>query len=486
MGLRVALLNPSFIYQTPHLQMTEPLGILYLASYLRSYSTHQVTVVDSIDSGHVRKLGPGRYLYGLTEEEMLARLAVIRPDVIGITCLFSRKKDDFYAAARAIKVRFPDVRLVAGGTYPSLFPEEVIASGLFAYAVIGEGEESFTALLDAMAAGVTPEGMDGLAYAEGKEIRVVPKENYIHNLDAIPFPARDLIRYERYRDSKSVLHGLGLKRSASILTSRSCPNRCNFCSMFKIHGGKWRSRSATNVVEEIKELKERYAIEHLFIMDDNLTFNKPRMLEICSLLTEANLGIRWNTPNGIAIRNLDKPVLTAMKKAGCTSICVAIETGDEDLRNTVIGKHLKDDKIREVTEAARELGLFVVAFYIIGMPGETEEKFAKTLEQLRTLPLNGAAAAFANPLPGTRLFEDCQKFGYTILRCDSDDNIFYRPYIVTQEFTEDELIQREKRFYRTFMRAKFFTILKDALLMRNGLLYPPFLMRILRDRLLRN
>ena len=175
-----------------------------------------------------------------------------------------------------------------------------------------------------------------------------------------------------------------------------------------------------------------------------------------------------------------------MKAAGCKNICIAIESGDEELRNDVIGKRLSNRKIKEVTNLSARLGIHTTAFYIIGMPGETEERFERTLDQIRTLPLNGVAAAFANPMPGTRLYEQCIKNKWTILQADEEkDNVLYKPYIVTEDFSEKDLILREKRFYKTFIRSKFFTILKDALLLRNGLLRPSFLLRIVKDRLRR-
>jgi hypothetical protein len=102
------------------------------------------------------------------------------------------------------------------------------------------------------------------------------------------------------------------------------------------------------------------------------------------------------------------------------------------------------------------------------------------------LPLNGVAAAFANPLPGTKLYQDCIDNGWSLLGRDAvRDNALYEPFIITEDFSEKELTRREKEFYHTFIRNKFFTIVKDTLLMRNLLLYPPFLMRIVKDRLFR-
>jgi magnesium-protoporphyrin IX monomethyl ester (oxidative) cyclase len=485
--MKLLLVNPPVTYQTPWLQVTEPLGLLYLASYVREFSGHTVGILDCLANKLVTKIGENLYWYGLTRETLFREIEKFQPDIIGITCMFSKKKDDFLQLAQNIRHRFPGVILVAGGTYPSLFPVETIDTGLIDYCVIGEGERTLVDLLNALSD--LPDSLpaiEGLAFLKGDEVVVTPKTAYIKELDQIPFPARDLIDYEAYVARKSVLHGLGLKRSASILTSRSCPNRCNFCSMYKIHGQRWRCRSPENVVEEIIHLKQRYNVKDLFIMDDNFTFSKKRIMEICETIRRSNIRIRWNTPNGISINTLDKEVLSAMKAAGCKGICVAIESGDEELRNKVIGKRLTDQKIETVIKIASEIGIFVTAFYIIGMPGETEEKFEKTLQQLKTLPLNGAAAAFANPLPGTKLYEDCINNNWTIL--DSDENhrnILYKPFIVTNDFSESDLMTREKRFYRTFVRAKLFTLMKDTILLRNGLLYPPFLMRILRDRLLR-
>lgn len=487
--MKVLLVNPPCTYQTPWLQITEPLGVLYLAGYLREYSSHEIAIVDCLDNHSINKIDKRLYWYGLTYEEMIKEISSFAPDVIGVTCMFSKKKDDFLDCLRAIKSHFPVTKIIAGGTYPSLFPEEVIQTGLVDYCVIGEGEKTFHRLLDILEKedGI-PADLDGIAFIEDDKFILNQKLEYIEDLDRIPFPARDLINYEAYITRKSVLHGLGLRRSASILTSRSCPNRCNFCSMYRIHGPRWRGRSAENILAEIIHLVKEFGVRDLFVMDDNFTFKRDRIVAICSGIIQAGLRIHWNTPNGISINTLDRELLDLMKKCGCKSICVAIETGDEELRNKVIGKRLNNSKIEEVVCNAAKLGIFVTAFYIIGMPGETRDKFEKTLHQIVSLPLNGVAAAFANPLPGTKLYQDCIENNWRLLECDASQyhNILYKPFIVTNDFSEEELIRREKEFYRAFMWSKFFTIIKDTLLMRNLLLYPPFLMRIVKDRLFRS
>jgi magnesium-protoporphyrin IX monomethyl ester (oxidative) cyclase len=219
-------------------------------------------------------------------------------------------------------------------------------------------------------------------------------------------------------------------------------------------------------------------------MDDNFTFKKDRVMEICDLILQAGLKIKWNTPNGVSIKTLDKELLMAMKASGCKSIGIAIESGDEELRNKVIGKRFSDDNIVRIVKYARELGIFTTAFYIIGMPGETEERFQKTLKQLKELPLNAVSAGFAIPLPGTKLYQDCIDNNWKVLDHDNGkDNVLYKPYIITNDFSEKDLLLREKRFYRTFLRYKFLTIVKDTLSFRNKLLHFPYLMRILSERL---
>ncbi len=243
--MRVILINPPFTYNTPWMQVTEPLGILYLASYLREYTNHKIDVLDCLANRLITRTERDTFWYGLSIDDMLSEIERFSPDVVGISCMFSRKKDVFLSCSREIKARFPNVIVVAGGTYPSLFPEEVVASGFIDYCVIGEGESSLMRLLGALQNGnKAPRDIDGLAYSDKGKSYVHEKASFITNLDEIPFPARDLINYEAYVTRRSVLYGLGLRRSASILTSRSCPNRCNFCSMFRIHGPRWRGRSA--------------------------------------------------------------------------------------------------------------------------------------------------------------------------------------------------------------------------------------------------
>jgi radical SAM superfamily enzyme YgiQ (UPF0313 family) len=147
--MNVVLINPYFHYSTPWIQVSEPLGLLYLASYVRKYSNHKVTLIDCLQNKSVRKIKKDYFLYGLSNEELIAEIKQKVPDVdiIGISCMFSRKKQDFLTCASVLKKAFPQAKLVAGGTYPSLFPREIIENDTFNFCIIGEAEESFTLLL---------------------------------------------------------------------------------------------------------------------------------------------------------------------------------------------------------------------------------------------------------------------------------------------------------------------------------------------------
>src|SRR5208337_4375395 len=126
---------------------------------------------------------------------------------------------------------------------------------------------------------------------------------FIGDLDEIPFPAYDLINLkDYYHDTSNWLNpkNLPINTSISILSSRSCPMRCNFCSMFMVMGPKWRCRSPQNVVDEIEYLYHKYNHRHFSFMDDNLTLKKSHVLEICNQIIERNLNIQFETPNGIA------------------------------------------------------------------------------------------------------------------------------------------------------------------------------------------
>ncbi|HOK41707.1 MAG TPA: radical SAM protein [bacterium] len=482
---KICLINPGFIFESLNFYLCEPLGILYISSYLKKHFNNEIDIkiIDAISCSKIKKV-KNYYQYGLNDDEIIDLIKEYKPNLIGISNMFSLRSKEMFLLAEKIKRNLNNIEILVGGIYPTIFPEKTLESKFIDYVIIGEGEESFTNFINAKINNLSYQTIDGFGYKENSEIKIKPKKNFIKNLDILPFPDRESINYEFYINYKMKLYGLGSNRKASIITSRSCPNRCSFCSMYLSHGPHWRARSTENVIEEISYLVDRYKIEELFVMDDNFSLSKKRTLEICEKIIERKIKIKWNTPNGLSANTLDYEVLKKFKESGCKRICIAIESGDEYLRNKIIGKKLSDEKIKEVVTAANKLNLSIFAFYIIGMPEETNESFNKTIKQIKELKLNGVATSFATPLPGTKLYDICIKNNYFVDNKYSQIK-FNMPIIQTEHFTINDLIKREKIFYFEFFKSHFFQIIFDSLTGKNDLLNLTFLKRIIYDKLLK-
>lgn len=467
--MNILLINPYFTSLTKYEKIEMPLGLMYLASCLERAS-FKVEIIDA-SLGLRRSFNKGKWHYGYTLNELVEEVKKRAPDVVGLGCFFSMRFPAVLEIAREIKKLNRKSRIVIGGIHPTIFAEKILSEhDCFDYVVIGEGEHSFLQLLKVIHSD-NPKGLgsiDGIAYRNNGRIFINPKTAFIENLDSLPFPAHHLLPVEEYMKNKSLRWGLGANRQFPIITSRSCPNRCTFCSMFLTHGSKWRCRSPKNVVDEIEYLVKIYQAREISFEDDNLTLSKKRIIDICQGITERGLKISWNTPNGVSVKHLDYEILENMKKAGCDSVNLAIESADDRMRNEIIKKHLSREKIYEVIQACKELDLKANAYFVLGMPGETRESLENNIKMLKEVPLNGMIAFFATPFPGTELFrwvdennmvdkKDLEKINR------GDFNLYYKPVIRLDAVSFEELIKYKNRMMFAWLRRNYADLIRDVI-----------------------
>lgn len=485
--MKILLINPPFYYSHPLASRKEPLGIAYVAAFLR-YHGYDVEILDAIGGG-VHKEGD-HWRYGFSQEELRRRILAAKADIVGITCLYSIAAKGALEVASLVKEIDNKIITVMGGAHPTVFPEETMKDSNVDFIILGEGEKSFLDLVRSIeqAASLQDLAVDGCVYRVGTEVRINPKKTFIDNLDKLPFPARDLLPMEFYLTNKSLYFGLGLKRTCCISTSRGCPGNCSFCNMYLSHGHGFRARSAENVFEEIKFLVDHYRVEEIFFIDDNFTFNKDRVLQICELILKNNLNIRWNTPNGLHVNTLDEELLSIMKKAGCRNICIAIESGDEAVRTKVVGKNVLDEKIMEVAKICRKIKLPVIGFFIIGLPGENQTTFSNTVKLVKKLPLDMITASFALPFPGTRLYDECVRKGY-INKDNYNSRVldlkYTSPVIETEAFDKKTQNKWEKILYFEFIKSHFFRLFFKTLFFQNDLIKIQHISRFFSERFFR-
>lgn len=460
--MSILLINPPFCSSSSSDDLFPPLGLACIAAVIREKG-HNVSIFDaSINKKQkVRKIGRG-YWYGKNWEEIKEEIRKYKFDAVGIGCFFSMRFPYALNVAKIIKKIDKNIPIIIGGIHATAEPREVLKNKEIDYVVIGEGEQTIIDLIKAMHKNSKKDlkKIDGLGYKINGKILINPKTRYIHDLDSLPLPARDLLDMEYYIASKGFRWDLGDKKQTSVITSRGCPNRCTFCNMHMINGRIYRGRSAKNVVDEIEELIKQYGIEELSFEDDNLTFDRERILNICKEIISRGIKIKWNTPNGVSAKVLDEEVLRYMKKSGCVSINLGIESGDPVILNKVIKKGLSLEKVKEVVWLCKKIGLIVNGYFIIGMPGETKESINNSIKFANSIPLDKIALFFATPFPGTELYEQCLKNKYI-----SEDYhqqithksfiLFDKPLIETPLMSKEELLKARRKFFLSFLMNKF-------------------------------
>ncbi len=362
-----------------------PLGIGYIASYLRRYGGHDVRMYEP-------------EAQGLSYADLAGIIKAFAPDVIGLTC----STPNFARALELARIgrEHSAAKIVMGGVHASAVPEFIAGrhADLIDYVVVGEGEATMLELVNALQGGSGMERIPGLAFRADGTAKRTECRPFIEDLDSIPFPARDLIPQDLFVPN---LHNARHRKCASILTSRGCPFNCSFCASRIVSGRKYRMHSAEYVLEEMEMLKKDYGVRQLTITDDTFTINRERLEKVCKGMIDRRLDLEWFCFSQVTV--VDREVLTLMKRAGCYNIGFGVESADESILKWM-GKPIKPERAREAVRTANKAGLKTQAFYIFGSPGETREQMERTIEFANRVD---ATLAFFNmlvPYPGTKEF----------------------------------------------------------------------------------
>jgi magnesium-protoporphyrin IX monomethyl ester (oxidative) cyclase len=392
-----------------------PTGLAYLASVIRG--KYEVMILDAKSLGYDNEVAIDWNFsqFGLSYENILSEIEKFAPQVVGLSCLFSNQFDIIKELCQKIKKLSPEIVTVTGGTHPSFLPAESLQRAPeIDYIIIGEGEESFPQLLEAIEKGFGLEQIDGLAWREKGEPRVNPKTKFIQDLDTLPFPARDLLPMDLYfKVNMPFMFYAKSPRNVSFSTSRGCPFKCAFCSSCNYWGNRIRYRSIGNVMSELREIIAKFRIEDVKFEEDNLLVNRKRAKKLFKAMIEEKLKLTWNMPNGAYIPSLlDEELVKLMKESGCFEVIMAFETGTQEVMDKIIHKPL-DLKIAERAIAnLRANDIDIHAFFIVGFPGETKEQIKNTFRFARKIGLDHSYVFMFNPLPGSTLYQECIDKGY--------------------------------------------------------------------------
>ncbi len=357
------------------------------------------------------------YHFGKSFDEIETDVAAIWPDVVGISSLFTPYYGEVLEVAARVKKTL-NVPVVAGGSHASAVPESLLSSPNVDYVIRGEGEKPFVEFLQYLKGRKRIGEVANLAYKKAHEFVFNP---LVDNFPIDELPVPDL------GDVSPTAYVLARKPMTFMITSRSCPHRCSFCSVHTTFGTNYRRRSLENVLEEI-ELRYQQGYRVIDFEDDNLTYYKSTFKELCRRLIGRfpNREMEFVAMNGISYLSLDEELLELMFQAGFSHLNLALVSSDKTVRETTKRPHTLEAYLKVVDKAV-QLGFKIVSYQILGLPNESLESMMQTLAFNTRLPLLLGASPFyrtpASPIARGLDFaeEDYVKARLTAMAIETDD-----------------------------------------------------------------
>jgi radical SAM superfamily enzyme YgiQ (UPF0313 family) len=409
-----------------------PLGIAYIASYIRKYSDFDnIVIVD--------------------KEDPIKRIKKEKPDIVGISSM----THEFHLAkklAEEIKTRF-DVPIIIGGYHISLLPHH-IAGTKFDIGVLGEGEQTMTELLRVYEkygkfSVDKIKKVSGIVFQSGKSIKITERRPLIEPLDSIPYPARDLLKMKEYYMTirKAMFGRFGIH--LSMITSRGCPYKCVFCCNTQFWQ-RARFHSPEYVVGEIKELIEKYKADGIILFDDLFIANKKRVEEIADLVSKEKINEKVEFHIYGRANLIDEKICMVLKKMNVTVVEFGLESGSDKILSYLKRGTVTVNDNRRALRLCKKFGFKTAGSFITGSPNETEEDLKLTLSLLNDKNLDIAHVYQLTPLPGTEIWKLAKKYGMV-----SDDPTFNFEQLLMRKFKPNIILTKEideEKYRKIFFR----------------------------------
>ncbi|MDH4027274.1 MAG: B12-binding domain-containing radical SAM protein [Nitrospirota bacterium] len=410
--MKVVLIQPPVqdFYETD--VRLQPIGLCYIKAAVKQRLPESDVIIKDYHSGYGRKTIPlpkelsflrdyypaadrspfslfhQYYHFGASFDRIAEELKEIRPDIVGISSLFTPYFREAIETARSIS-KCLDVPVVMGGPHVSEAPETVLSSEAVDFVIRGEGERPFVELLRYLLGDIKIEDVPGLGYKkEGMQFYNPVQENY--TVDSLPLPDLSDLPPARYT--------IASKPLAFMITSRGCPHRCAFCSVHVTFGSTYRRRPVSDIIKEIEQrYQEGYRV--IDFEDDNLTFHREAFRELCLRLTEMfpNKEMEFTAMNGTSYMSLDEELLGLMYKAGFSSLNLALVSSDREVCKKINRAHAPDSYAGIVNKAFHA-GFRIVSYQILGLPDEGLDSMVRTMAYNTRLPaLLGASPFYRTP-----------------------------------------------------------------------------------------
>ncbi len=383
-----------------------PVTLLEIATYLRYRGFNNIEIIDGEIEGY-------RF------NELVLEIMKRKPNVVIVQATTPTIQDDIFFAS-LLKYKSKEVVIVFIGLHATIFPQELLKEDSIDHVILGEPEETICDLMSYyLEEKPNIKTIEGLGYKHNGKIIInkkrLPRENYDYPM----MPDRGLLKNEKY------ILPLTKEIFTVIKTSRGCNFRCLFCTSASYYGKGWKARTPQNIIEEIKDVKNKHNIDTFLFLSDTFNGTKDFVKRLSSEIIEENLNIKWVSNSRVDL--VDEEAVSLMKKSGCMLVSLGIESYDED----ILERNKKDISIEDIDNGIRlfnKYGIKTYGYFIFGLEGENKKTLLKTTIKAMKSKLDFANFYSLTPYPGTYYFDkykarDYKEYFHGISNIVSYDNL---------------------------------------------------------------
>jgi anaerobic magnesium-protoporphyrin IX monomethyl ester cyclase len=431
------------------------LGLLHLAAEVREFG-YRPSIVECD-------------VHDLSVDDVVEQIVAANPEYVGIT-LFTVGVWSAADIARKVKLQSPQTTIIVGGPHISSMATETMERfPEFDYAVVGEGEEALVYLLRALDNGTNLGKVPALCYRVGEEVRTTPSLPIDRDLNRLPMPAWDLL--PKFPNAyPAAVYDFPRLPVATIAASRGCPFHCKFCDT-STFGSRVRAYSPERVFEMMQHLQSEYGVRHILFVDDLFLASKPRTQKLCELIIASGMQITWSCT--ARVDTVKPEILKLMKRAGCWEISFGLESGSNEILQSM-DKAADIARSEQAVKWTAEAGIRTKGLFILGYPGETVETIEITKAFIRKLPISIMNLTKFTPYPGSPIYKEM--YG-TAIRDDHWQKMNGMNFLWAPEgMTVDDLDRHYQDVLLSFYRRPRMTWYYTKLTLR----YPAHLARLSR------
>tara|TARA_B100000686_G_scaffold114558_1_gene122081 strand:+ start:4093 stop:5964 length:1872 start_codon:yes stop_codon:yes gene_type:complete len=385
------------------------------------------------------------------KEKINAKIKEIKPDLVGLSCMFTMSHGRIIDIADYLKQMHPGLPIIAGGVHVSNAPDLVLkeAKGID-FLSLFESDLSFCDLLDYINGKGSEDQLAQLGTLIDEEYVFLKKRHSpsVQDMDVFPeYADLPVDKYIDYGEMGNFRYWIQEgARVSSILSNRGCRAHCTFCSVANFNGKGVRARSIDSVLDEIEYLGDRYGINHITWLDDDLFFDTQRTVALFNGIVKRNLGITWDAMNGIIVSAAatHPETIDAASKSGCVAINWGVESGN----TKILGQIQKPSGIKhclKVGELMRKYPqIYSRNFLIIGFPNETLGQMLDTIKLAQEMGSDWNGIQKLTPLPNTKIYD--QMIDEGLIQHgpeESDEYSFNGRYFIRE--TEKHRIKEKKQ-----------------------------------------